>query len=686
MKKIFLAICFSCLSLSIAQAKLTEVLDQAQIPKPEIPQQSNLEVKDISADEMEDILAERIPNVLMQSIDEVSFVNSSVIPSKEAMQAQTEAQKTTFQKIYEDALKRLENQDKAAQRQDIGTPMPEDTSEIQRQEWSKPNFPVIKTTLPPNNQEVLVPAREHIPYLMSELDIISDGKIKISETIVIVANNQKLKKGLTLTLPRYIVSRTKERQKVDYTLINVSANGQDIPYKSIETTDSLLFVPQQDYDLDAGVYTYKFEYLADNLIWDYGNFRELYWDVTGSRWNLVIARVGASVRLPAGGKPLGQAAFVGHYKNLSTNDAAIISTEPTVWNFVSERPLFIGESLHIVLSLPEDLLTPTNWSQRFDRYFNEYGDIYISIVAFMAILLSFSASWKYIQKNKGQLKFTLKKSAIIMRYLAYNNFDAKSFAAFLLELYQRNIIDIQQADNTVLLIKRTDNLKSLSRLEQKAVNALFTNGELVLNVNKNHLLKFQRAAKQIEKDLHRTIRAFLLKLNSGYLFFSFGMLILSEAFIAALAVNSSLTFIVLACATITLGAGIFTLLRPFKGFWINLLSKAAATLLIIFSVVIMAATVSLWCIGLVALSLLTIRHFTSAYGQRNGLLKKYINDLELVRVNLLKHRDSIVLGREIANKQPIILALNMENEFMETQPNEYNKLQTAVLLAKTIKY
>ena len=139
---------------------------------------------------------------------------------------------------------------------------------------------------------------EHIPYLMTNIEILPDGIIKFTDTIVVVANGKKLRNGLTKILPRDIVSRNSESHPIDYTLIDVSVNEQSIPYKFVESGKSIFLIPQEDYVLEPGVYTYKFEYLADNLLWNYGDFQEFYWDVTGSFWNLVIARAGATLSLP----------------------------------------------------------------------------------------------------------------------------------------------------------------------------------------------------------------------------------------------------------------------------------------------------------------------------------------------------------------------------------------------------
>ena len=125
--------------------------------------------------------------------------------------------------------------------------------------------------------------------------------------------------------------------------------------------------------------------------------------------------------------------------------------------------------------------------------------------------------------------YSFKRGAPLMRYLAMGVFDKISFAAFLLELYRKNIIDIQRGDKDILLVKRTDNLSSLERKERKAVNALFSRSEAVLALNAANQLKLKRAYKQVEANTLRKVKQLALKLNIGYLLFSIGMLLVAEA-------------------------------------------------------------------------------------------------------------------------------------------------------------
>lgn len=673
MRKLFLAICFNLICIGLLQAKSVEILDKSQLPKPEPHRQQNITKHTISEEEFMSFLAERVDDVLIQSQDELSTKSTNTQLSDQARQAMFESKKSGFQKIYESALKRLENEENN-NRPDIDFPVIGNISQEKMPQTQTPDIPVIKTYLPSLSNQIVVPAMEHIPYLMSNIEALPDGVVKFTETIMVIANGKKLRNGLSKVLPQYVISRDSKKQKISYNLINVSANGQSIPYHLSKSGNRILLLPDQDYRLAPGVYTFKFEYTADNLLWDYGNFKELYWDVTGSAWNLVASRVGATLSIPGQHQPIEQNILVGYPSRLTPNDAKIFNLSPQVWGYTATRELFSFESLYLIVSLPSDVVASPSIGKRFMRHIDNYGDVYISLISLIIILVSFVISWKYIRANKGQLKISLRKTPILLRYLVFNRYDLKSFGGFLLEMYRKNIIDIQQSGDTILLVKRTDNLKSLSKAEQKAINYLFTQGEPVLNVNKNNRLKIIRAARVLEKELRRTLLTFMLKLNGGYLFFSLGMLLLGELFIALLGLTPKMTFMVLFIGTIILSVGIYLYNRQGWKAWQKWLFRALGLVTLLPTMVAMSAVVSIWSVVLILLSLLVIRHYTNAYAERGGLLRQYIEDAANQKQSLLKHRENILLGKEIANRQAAIWVLDLEDEFISSGINEYNKL------------
>ncbi len=672
MNKLFLAICFSVMVVFNANAKTTEITDKSQLPQRQQLQQNMSKPIEVSIDEMGEFLSDRLERALIVDKNRVSTKSTHVQPSEQALKANIEASKSTFQKIYEQALKRVDA--KAPEQHPDISFSPQMHSSMVNIDNSKNSTSHITTELPIGGIKISVPAQEHIPYLMTNIDILPEGVVKFSETIMVVADGKKLSHGLTRVLPEYIYSRNGKRKKINYTLIDVSANDEKLPYKIGSGQNLLFLTADTPIILDPGIYTYKFEYLADNLLWEHDDFYELYWDITGSVWNIPIMRSGATLTLPQDLVPTAQTVLIGTPQQLTDKDATIIHPSPQTWGYASKRPLSAGESIYLISTIPNHEILNAPWDKKLLRSFNTYSDIYISFITLSAILLSFLISWKYIKKNKGQLKITLKKTPHLVRLLALNRYDIKSFGAFLLDMYRKNIIDIQQADDTILLVKRTDNLKTLTNKEQKAISFLFTQNEPVLNVNKNNRLKIIRAARVIEKELRNNLWKFLLKLNSGYLFFSIGMLLLGELFISLSTLNPILTFIILSLGTLCGALGILLLYKKSYSKILSICFKVLGCGIILLAIVFILSVVSPWSMLFVLSAIFAIRYYTSSYAQRNGLLKKYIEDIAAQKDKLLKHKESIIIGREIANQQPFIWALDLEDKFIGTEANEYNKL------------
>ena len=63
-------------------------------------------------------------------------------------------------------------------------------------------------------------------------------------------------------------------------------------------------------------------------------------------------------------------------------------------------------------------------------------------------------------------------------------------------------------------------------------------------------------------------------------------------------------------------------------------------------------------------------------------VKYYIDEIAQQKAKLLKNKDNILIGREIANQQPMIWALDLESEFESSIPNEQNKLSAMTAFIK----
>ena len=674
MRKLFFAICFNLLLCLPVLAKVTPVSGYENIPTMQNDSaNSEPEVHEVEFDDFKHFIQERFTTAPKA---DASSINKNVgyLPSLTRQQMEEENKKGFFQKIYEEALNRISTtpaplRDDVATKDDI---VPEIST--QEENWETANIPIITAYLPPHNTPFIIPALEHIPYLMNSIEILPSGLVKFEETIVVVSNGEKLKQGLTKILPLYVYNSEGKSQRLDYSIIGVRVNDMSVDYHLTDNGRNALLVPKDNYKLDPGIYTYKFEYLVDNLLWDYDNFYQFYWDIGGNGWNLVVDRLGASLALPTEGGIISQEVLLGSARRLSSNAVNIRPNGRFATAYIAARPLFIGEGMHLVANINKDvILSPTFW-QKLVRSFYDYGDIYLALLGFIVIAGSFIISWRYIAQDKGQLKLFLPKTAMAIRYLLFNRFDLKSVCGFLLELYKKNIIDIQQSGDTILLIKRTDNTKTLQKYEINALRYLFPAHETVFTVNNKNLLPFKRFANCLDKGLQKQMLKFRLKLNLGYLLFSLAMLIVTEAFMAFFKLNSLYSFTVMVCASLACLAAVALWQFGHRRF-IKVLAKLFSLDIILTSFIIFAAVVHPLSGIIIIASITVIVVALGIYSKRLGLIKHYIKDFANYRDYLLKHHDNIVLSRDFINYQAAIWALDLENDFVPSGRQEYYKLR-----------
>lgn len=690
MRKLFFAICFINFALFsadvFAAAKTVSDIEAVQVKKgnpitlaKEVEREKQ-KFRQMSKNEMNDYLKERLKNVVATELGGDEGLNGdgsiSIEKSPEMIAVEEATKKSTFEKIYDNAMGRIISPQDHPRTAPIYQYHPSQADiqaqrsaleQEQQDAWIRANIDVIDISLPPNGEKTLAPAKEHIPYMFSRIELLPDGLIQVTDTITAVANGEKLKKGITRAFPKYVTTRLNEPQKIDFNLLYVMVNDQPVEYKTLERGNYIFIEPKKDAILPNGVYNYEFSYLIDNHIFQYDEFDEFYWNLTGNIWNLVIARAGATIILPPNTQTLGQMALSGYPGAWRDDDVSITKESDNAWGFVSINPLFVGQGLQMIVSIPKGAISNLTLTKRFLRFINANGDIVFSIFGFLAIAISYFLSWQYIRRNKNAKIANLTKDAPILRYLAKGAIDNKSFGAFLLDLYRKNIIDIEENDGNVLLIKKTDNLKNLSRDERKAVNNLFTNSESVLNINSYSMLKVKRAFENITQSIRRRINMLSLKLNSGYILFSVGMLLLAELGIAALGYDLIYNFTFMLSCTFAYAVLLFVLRHTFQKAWLAYLCKGVAVILLALTWFILCSIVHPLTSAIILLIVYTIIEYSKLYAQRGGLLGTSVMAATDYQKLLARKVDDITVGRDFLMHQAAIFAVDNENLY---QPND----------------
>ena len=444
MKKFFLILILSlCCAVQTVDSRTTEMnnIEELRSKRAETKEVNIVPARNIeTVEDYKDYIKERFQKAEMADFEEgedlTSMNSMNVQHSQEYIAQMHENEKGVFEKIYDAAIARLTSEEET-NRSDVfdggNTPFYREVNETEQRVIQAPDIPTVEVVLP-TGKTVLAPAAEHIPYLFDNIEIMPTGLIKIDETVVVVANGQKLAGGLTRMLPKQSVSRDGARHKINYELLDVSINNQKVEHEIKSVGDKVLLKPKRDYILSPGVYTYRFSYILDRQLWEYPDFNEFYWDVAGSNWNLIITKAAAIVSFAGNEPSLSQNVLVGYRDNVSPYRAKIIRHDDNNMVFMATTPILIGEGMHILLSLPkEDFIAP-DFNKRFEWFIEDYGDNFFAILGFLAILISYALSWYYIKNDKTKAAQGLKRTPAVLRYLLGGKFDAKSFGGTLLDL------------------------------------------------------------------------------------------------------------------------------------------------------------------------------------------------------------------------------------------------------------
>lgn len=146
---------------------------------------------------------------------------------------------------------------------------------------------------------------ESITNFAVHMQVNVNASAHVTETISIVAEHQKIKRGIYRDLPR----------EKGLTLHNISLemDGNSHPF-FLENKGSFTRINFGDNNyLTPGAHTYRLHYTIDNVVDTFRKYDEIYWNVTGENWAFPIEEASFRLELPEGAIPIeeGISSYVG---------------------------------------------------------------------------------------------------------------------------------------------------------------------------------------------------------------------------------------------------------------------------------------------------------------------------------------------------------------------------------------
>ncbi len=217
----------------------------------------------------------------------------------------------------------------------------------------------------------------------SRIILEEDSSLTITERIE--TNFLVAKHGIFRVIP-YIYSSKGKTIKAELKIISVNNDkGEKIPYTVENYNQSKKIKIGSAETTVKGINEYIIKYKASEVVLDYGKGPEIYWNVTGSEWEVPIKKVKATVESPFG---------------------KIIQTEcfGCKSNFSDSEAVFEGQKgLTIVVQIDKNnsLKMPSVWEKTINNVVDNWG-YGIALIPFMAMLLAWyfkGRDRRYLSEN-----------------------------------------------------------------------------------------------------------------------------------------------------------------------------------------------------------------------------------------------------------------------------------------------
>ncbi|MDR1696003.1 MAG: DUF2207 domain-containing protein [Endomicrobium sp.] len=135
-------------------------------------------------------------------------------------------------------------------------------------------------------------AEEKILNFDSVMKVQTDGSVNVTETIAVNAEHIKIRRGLIRDIP--FVSGS------PITFVSLLKDGAQHPSFAETKGNTFSIYFGGDNYLPKGVHTYTLAYNMKNVVRSFGDYDEIYWNVTGNDWDFTIESAAFRILLPNG--------------------------------------------------------------------------------------------------------------------------------------------------------------------------------------------------------------------------------------------------------------------------------------------------------------------------------------------------------------------------------------------------
>ena len=351
-------------------------------------------------------------------------------------------------------------------------------------------------------------ADERILDFHSDILVMQDGWIEVTETIRVRAERNRIRRGIYRDFPTEYEDKLGNRYVVDFDPLSVLRNNSHEDSHTVDIRGGKrVYFGSSDRMIRSGEHTYTFRYRASRMLGFFDNHDELYWNVTGVEWAFPIDAASATVAFgfDVSANDLTAEAYTGAFGATSRNYTSAIDASGRV-EFRTSAPLPALSGLTIVVGWPKGIIAAPTDLQRTVWLLKDNFNLLIALFGLAALLVYYIYVWLKFGKDpeEGILVTRYEPpegfSPASLRYIRQMYYDDKVMTAAIVNLAVKGYlrIDVDKGSDgflgifaepdkhSLIMTDPGDNPAPMAAGEQELYDSLFRRRKVIVLEAANH--------------------------------------------------------------------------------------------------------------------------------------------------------------------------------------------------------
>jgi hypothetical protein len=374
-------------------------------------------------------------------------------------------------------------------------------------------------------------ARERILLFKSDVRIGSDGTLRVTETIRVMAEGKEIRRGILRDFPTKYSTPQGLNQNVGFRLISVSRDGA-VESHSVEdiSNGKRIRIGSRDVMLRKGVHEYRIAYETTRQLGFFADYDELYWNASGHGWTFSIDSIEALITLPPGGKTVQLDAYTGAMGDTG-KDYKVHNLANGQILFTTTKPMPPGSGLTVAVAFPKGLVPEPTAEDKLYLLLHDNQSLVYLYVGLLIVAGFYIAAWLMFGRDRRQetviplFKPPEGFTPAAIRFIYRMAYDPKTMTVAIVNLAVKGAVEIVDDDGSYQLQLHEGDTGKLHKREERLLFGLLGHTGQVTISQTNHV-RLGKAKRQLRDDLDAEYDAVIFLKNRWLFLFGAGFSIL----------------------------------------------------------------------------------------------------------------------------------------------------------------